>query len=140
MDKRLSELPSTKRDFFSNLQCKFLLKQFGSSVFGGADRTSDLDLVLISYCDLLPRDKFNCQLVSYLKQHGAKNVFSIPTAKIPIVKFEFCNVEFDLIYCSMITPTPQEAMNIKNDEYLLNYKNTSYDKANLYSFMGWKTC
>ena len=46
------------KDLYQSLDFKFDLKQFGSSVFGGADKNSDIDLLLISFDDLLSREAF----------------------------------------------------------------------------------
>ena len=44
------------RELYREIEVKFEVKEFGSAMFGGDDEESDLDLLLISYNDLLNRD------------------------------------------------------------------------------------
>ena len=54
-EKRANDCRGT-RDLYREIEVKFEVKEFGSAVFGGDDEDSDLDLLLISYNDLLNRD------------------------------------------------------------------------------------
>ena len=93
------------RDLYKEIEVKFEVKEFGSAVFGGDDEESDLDLLLISYNDLLTRSQFITDFVSYISTlKDAANVLCISTAKIPIVKLTFMGVHLDLLYCAMISP------------------------------------
>ena len=56
-----------------------MIKQFGSSMFGAADKSSDLDLLLISYNSLMPREVFTFEFVDFLKLcPDASNVQPVP--------------------------------------------------------------
>ena len=61
-------------DFMSMLKVKtapqgprFLLQQFGSALFGAADKSSDLDLLLISYQSVMSRETFAYDFVDHLR-------------------------------------------------------------------------
>lgn len=102
-EKRADECKG--RDLYKEIEVKFELKEFGSALFGGDDEESDLDLLLISYNDLMTRNQFITDFVSYISAlKDAANVICISTAKIPIVKLTFMGVHLDLLYCAMISP------------------------------------
>ena len=126
---------------YQTLDQRFILKQFGSSIFGAADKNSDIDILLISFNELLNREAFVVEFVDYLRSlSGSANVHAIPTAKIPIVKLEYLGVQLDIIYCAMISPFVRDQLKPVPFDYLLNIKNVSFDKSNTLSFSGWRTC
>lgn len=47
---------------------RFVLQQFGSALFGAADKSSDLDLLLISYQSVMSRETFAFDFVDLLRQ------------------------------------------------------------------------
>jgi poly(A) polymerase Pap1 len=72
-------------------------------VFGGADKDSDIDLLITSYHELLSRDVFLNDFVAFLKTF-CTNVQTISNAKVPLVKLEYLGTHFDIVYCAMISP------------------------------------
>jgi len=46
---------------------RFLLQQFGSALFGAADKASDIDLLLISYQNVMSRETFSYDFVDHLR-------------------------------------------------------------------------
>jgi len=62
-------------------------------LFGAADKSSDLDLLLISYQSLMSREKFSYDFVDYIRTlPQASNVQPILQAKIPLIKLDFMGV------------------------------------------------
>ena len=105
-------------------------------MFGGADKDSDIDLLITSYHDIMSRDVFVNDFVAYLKTFCA-NVQTIANAKVPLVKLEYLDTNIDIVYCAMVSPN---SALISPPDYLLQLKNARYEKVNSLSFMGWKTC
>lgn len=81
-------------------------------MFGGVDKDSDMDLLLTSYESLLSRTEFFTKFSEFLtsEEVGATNVQKVPQAKIPIIKFEYETVHFDMLYCAMRTPRADSFM------------------------------
>ncbi len=49
--------------------------------------------------------------------------------------------EFDILYCSMTTPTtPNHLEELKRGTFYDHYSNCIGDKANIMSFRGWSNC
>jgi predicted nucleotidyltransferase len=49
--------------------------EFGSAVFGGDDETSDIDLLLLSYNDIMTRERFITDFAAYLQKiAGVENL------------------------------------------------------------------
>jgi poly(A) polymerase Pap1 len=105
-------------------------------VFGGADKDSDIDLLITSYHELMSREVFLNDFVAFLKTF-CSNVQTISNAKVPIVKLEYLGTNIDILYCAMISPASGLA---PPPDYLLQLKNARYEKVNSLSYMGWKTC
>lgn len=144
---------SSRKDIFQKLPLTFTIKQFGSSVFGGADKNSDIDLLLVSFNELLNREDFFSDFLEHLKQDKEiTDVQAIPKAMVPIIKMVFKGIQLDILYCAMQTPsqfilqewlsteTKLELTKEKIDAYFSDISNTSFDKANNNSFLGWKNC
>jgi poly(A) polymerase len=131
-----------RRELLRSMKVKFAVKPFGSSMFGAVDKNSDIDLLVISYGNLLAREEFSYDFVAYLKSQSAvSNVHSVPHAKIPIIKLDFKGTQLDILYCAFILPGSQIVGNLASEEaYLNDINNATYDKANNLSYMGWKTC
>ena len=147
-EEKTEGMGSARMKTFKSLPCKCILKQFGSSVFGGAGKDSDIDLLLSGFNELMSREEFTSELVDYLKRSGAQNVVAVPLAKVPIVKMEFQGVQLDLLYCAMLTPNPSWIEALMKSKvplaqvqaYLADICNATYDKANNLSYLGLKTC
>ena len=74
-DRRVDECRGGNKELYREIEVKFEVKEFGSAVFGGDDDESDLDLLLISYNDLLNRDQFISDFVSFISaSKDASNV------------------------------------------------------------------
>ena len=105
-------------------------------MFGGADKDSDIDLLITSYHELMSRDVFLNDFVAFLKTF-CTNVQTISNAKVPIVKLEYLGTNIDILYCAMISPASGL---VPPPDYLLQLRNARYEKVNSLSYMGWKTC
>lgn len=84
---------------------------FGSTLFGGVDKDSDMDLLLLCFEDILNRFEFFAVFADFLvsDEMGATKLLKVPQAKIPILKFTFMNVEFDLLFCEVKPLTESES-------------------------------
>ncbi len=59
---------------YERIQVKFSIQFFGSSMFGGVDQDSDMDLLLLSYEDILNRHEFFYKFSDYLLSIGATHL------------------------------------------------------------------
>ncbi|CDW83178.1 poly polymerase papalpha [Stylonychia lemnae] len=131
-----------KYNINSNVET-FKLTPFGSAMFGGYDKNSDIDVLLQSFDYLLSREEFFSKFAVYLRsEHVQANIQQeIPYAQIPIIKFEFMSKQFDLLYCSMLPPQNQtQKRQLEDDEFYQNMENVVNEKCNILSFRGWSNC
>ena len=84
-------------------------------MFGGADKDSDIDLLISSYHELMSREVFINDFVAFLKSF-CSNVQTISNAKVPLVKLEYLGTHFDIVYCAMISPANSQ---VPTPDYLL---------------------
>jgi poly(A) polymerase Pap1 len=84
-------------------------------VFGGADKDSDIDLLITSYHEIMSRDVFVNDFVAFLKTF-CFNVQTISNAKVPLVKIEYLGTHIDIVYCAMISPANSQ---VPPQDYLL---------------------
>eukprot|EP00347_Sterkiella_histriomuscorum_P023564 403334159 len=149
----LQDTSNREKDRYSNFQRiptdlnplkdLFRFTPFGSGMFGGFDKHSDIDVLLSSFKFLLSREDFFSKFSAYLKspEVGAIIHQEIPQAQIPIIKFEFMSKQFDVLYCSMLTPISQhQRCQLEKDQYFFEFSNVVQEKVDVFSFRGWSNC
>jgi poly(A) polymerase len=103
---------------------------FGSCrMLGEVDAETDVDCVLVT-TSRIARSDFFASFVPTLASHAdVTNLNAVPTAFVPIVKFELCNVHFDLLHSGLPQPS-LGGVNFLSDQCLVGMDDASVRSLN----------
>jgi poly(A) polymerase Pap1 len=96
-----------------------------------------VDLCLTSFETLLSRQEFFDDVTPFLRSEkvGATFVHDVREAFIPLIRFEFRGVKFDLVYVAMNRPTEYNQKLLK--DYLLDEIHIAPDRLSFNSAQGY---
>ncbi|KAF1744860.1 hypothetical protein MXB_4555, partial [Myxobolus squamalis] len=78
------------------------IRTFGSYRLGVHTTGGDIDAVFITPMHVTRKDFFESFSIYLKSRSDVKNLRCIPDAYVPLMKFNFCNIEFDLLFCRII--------------------------------------
>ncbi|XP_068088511.1 poly(A) polymerase gamma isoform X2 [Hyperolius riggenbachi] len=93
---------------------------FGSYRLGVHTKGSDIDALCVGPRHVERSDFFQ-SFVEKLKQHnGIKNVRAVEDAYVPVIKFDFLNIEIDLVFAQLPLQCIPDHLDLRDDARLKN--------------------